>query len=139
MDGIEELRGILVLGATNRPDMLDPAALRPGRFDEVVDIPLPDEAARAQVFAVHLRGKPMDGPVDTADLAARTPGFSGADIAGACATAARRAVRRTVEQRLADGFEGDDAPVAAPKPIVTQADLDQAIADVVRARRTADA
>jgi transitional endoplasmic reticulum ATPase len=138
MDGIEELRGILVLGATNRPDMLDPAALRPGRFDEVVDIPLPDEAARAQVFAVHLRGKPMDGPVDTAALAARTPGFSGADIAGACATAARRAVRRTVEVRLAEGFEDGIAPATAPGPVVTTTDLDQAIADIMHARRGAE-
>ena len=59
LDGIEELKGVLVLGATNRLDMMDPAVLRPGRFDDIVEIPLADEADRREIFAVHLRGKPL--------------------------------------------------------------------------------
>ncbi|MEK7362627.1 MAG: ATP-binding protein, partial [candidate division NC10 bacterium] len=97
LDGVEELKGVLVLGATNRPDMIDPAVLRPGRFDEVVEIPLPDERARREIFEVHLRGKPLASGVDSGKLAARTEGLSGADIAGICHQAALAAVRRVVE------------------------------------------
>jgi transitional endoplasmic reticulum ATPase len=97
LDGIEELKGVLVLGATNRPDMIDPAVLRPGRFDEVVEIPPPDERGRREIFEVHLRGKPLDSGIDIGTLAAMTDGVSGADIAGVCQQAALAAVRRVVE------------------------------------------
>ena len=60
LDGIEELRGVLVLGATNRLDMLDPAVLRPGRFDEIVELGMPDETARAEILRIHLDGKPLE-------------------------------------------------------------------------------
>jgi len=96
LDGVEELRGVLVLGATNRFDMLDPAIIRPGRFDEIVEIPLPDEAGRAEVFRVQLRNKPLDGEVSVQELAARTDGYSGADITALCHQAALRAIRRAV-------------------------------------------
>jgi transitional endoplasmic reticulum ATPase len=97
LDGIEELKGVLVLGATNRPDMLDPAVLRPGRFDAVIDIPVPDEQARREIFEVHLRGKPLAPGVDAAALAAQTEGLSGADIAGICHRAALSAIRFVVQ------------------------------------------
>jgi transitional endoplasmic reticulum ATPase len=97
LDGIEELKGVLVLGATNRLDLIDAAMLRPGRFDEIVEIPLPDEEGRRQIFEVHLRGKPLEAGIGAADLAARTEGFSGAEIESVCTRAALRAVRRTVE------------------------------------------
>ena len=97
MDGIEELKGVLVLGATNRPDRHDPAVLRPGRFDAVVDIPPPDEQARREIFEIHLRGKPLARGVDAATLAACTEGLSGADIAGVCHRAGLSAVRRVVD------------------------------------------
>jgi transitional endoplasmic reticulum ATPase len=96
LDGVEELKGVLVLGATNRVDMLDPAILRPGRFDEIVTIPPPDETGRQQIFAVHLRGKPASPEIDAAAMAALTEGFSGAEIAAACTRAALLAVRRVV-------------------------------------------
>ena len=96
MDGVEELRGVLVLGATNRSDLLDPAMLRPGRFDVLVDIPPPEERERRDIFSVHLRGKPTSPKIDAAGLAARTEGFSGADIAGVCQRAAMGALRRVV-------------------------------------------
>src|SRR5664280_3575204 len=94
LDGVEELKGVLLLGATNRMDMLDPAILRPGRFDEIVDIPLPDEEGRRLIFEVHLRNKPLAPGIDVSHLAADTDGFSGADIQGLCTRAALRAVRR---------------------------------------------
>ena len=96
LDGIEELKGVLVLGATNRLDRLDPAVLRPGRFDEVVEIPLSEEPERREIFEVHLRGKPVARNVKISDLAARSEGFSGAQIASVCNLAALRAVRRAV-------------------------------------------
>ena len=102
MDGIEELKGVLVLAATNRFDMLDPAVLRPGRFDDLVQIPLPDEAAREEIFAVHLRNKPLAPGVDIPQLAARAAGCSGAEICSVCDKAARRAVRRAVECEIAN-------------------------------------
>ena len=96
LDGVEEIKGVLVLGATNRLDRLDPAILRPGRFDEVVEIPLPDEPERREIFEVHLRGKPMAQNVKISALAAKTKEFSGAHIASVCNLAALRAVRRAV-------------------------------------------
>jgi len=97
LDGIEELEGVLVLGATNRPDMLDAAALRPGRFDEMVEILMPDEKDRKAIFDIHLRNKPLAQGISIADLAAKTEGFNGADIAGVCHKAALGALRRVVK------------------------------------------
>jgi transitional endoplasmic reticulum ATPase len=100
LDGVEELKGVLMLGATNRPDMLDPAILRPGRFDEIVEIPLPDEQGRSQIFEVHLRNKPLAPGISIGSLAAATEEFSGAEIQGVCTKAALRAVRRAVAARI---------------------------------------
>jgi transitional endoplasmic reticulum ATPase len=96
LDGVEELKGVLVLGATNRSDLLDTAILRPGRFDEVLEIPLPDEDGRREIFAIHLQGKPLSKGISVNDLAARSAGLSGADINSVCTHAARAAVRRAV-------------------------------------------
>ena len=105
MDGLEELKGVFVMGATNRVDLIDPAMLRPGRFDEVLEVGLPDQREREEILAIHLRGKPLGGDIDTADLAARTEGASGADLAAVCNRAALRAIRRAV-QTQASGPEG---------------------------------
>jgi transitional endoplasmic reticulum ATPase len=96
MDGIEELKGVLVLAATNRRDRLDPALLRPGRFDEIVDLPLPSVADRKEIFSIHLRGRPVSKDVDIATLAAKSQGLSGARIASACDRASLQAVRRMI-------------------------------------------
>ncbi len=129
LDGIEDLKGVLVLGATNRLDRLDPAVLRPGRFDEVVEIPLSDEAERREIFAVHLRGKPVAPNVTIPGLAARSGGFSGAQIASVCNLAAFRAVRRAVA--LAAGADTAQPPPAAPaKPLIEADDLAAALAEV---------
>ena len=110
LDGIEELKGILVLGATNRPDMIDPAMLRPGRFDRILEIPSPDCSGRKEILAVHLRNKPLAEEMDLDQLAAQTDGFSGADLAAVCHRAALEAVRRVVE--AAQGQSVDEAPIS---------------------------
>jgi len=101
LDGIEDLKGVLVLGATNRFDMLDPAVLRPGRFDDIIEIPVPDEQERREIFDVHLRDKPLAKAINLGDLAAKTEGFSGADIAGVCHKASLDAIRRMVRAEMA--------------------------------------
>ncbi len=95
MDGIDRARGVFVVGATNRLEQLDPAALRPGRFDHLVEVPLPDRAARAAIFAVHLDGRPLTEDVDPSALVEATAGLSGADIAEICRGAAWEALRET--------------------------------------------
>jgi len=117
VDGIEELKGVLVLGATNRLDTLDPAVLRPGRFDEVVEIPIPNEEDRKEIFEIHLRNKPLSSRIVLDDLVSKTEGFSGADIAGACHKAALTALRRVVEQ---GGGEKADKRIRLQ---ITKADL----------------
>ncbi len=111
-DGIDELKGVLVLGATNRPDMLDPAVLRPGRFDELVEIPTPNQKDREEIFKVHLRGKPLASVIDPADLAARTEGLSGAEVASICSKAARLAVRRAVETGKEQSVENIEVTIS---------------------------
>jgi transitional endoplasmic reticulum ATPase len=144
LDGIEELKGVLVLAATNRPDRLDPAVLRPGRFDEVVAIPLPDAQGRGAIFAVHLRGKPLAPGIKIADLVARTEGFTGAKIASVCNLAALRAVRRavvaagprpggavleTAASAAAEPSQRRPSPGAQLKVVIDQADLQAALAE----------
>jgi cell division protease FtsH len=93
MDGFDRSTGIVVLAATNRPEILDPALLRPGRFDRNVEIPLPNQKERAAILAVHSRGKPIGNDVDADAVARATPGFSGADLANLVNEAAIFAVR----------------------------------------------
>jgi transitional endoplasmic reticulum ATPase len=94
MDGISQPGGLVVLGATNRADLIDPALLRPGRFDLLVEMPLPDRAARAAMLAIHTRPMPLAADADLPGLAALTDGFVGADIAGLCRLAALAALAR---------------------------------------------
>ncbi len=94
MDGVADPPGVVVLGATNRLDRIDPALLRPGRFDLVVEMPLPDEAARLAILRVHTTGMPLAADVDHALLAAATDNFVGADLAGLCRRAGLEALAR---------------------------------------------
>jgi transitional endoplasmic reticulum ATPase len=128
MDGVEDLKGVLVVGTTNRRDMLDPALLRPGRFDLLIEVPLPDAAARGEIFRRHLRDKPLAADVDAGELAKRTSGFSGADIETACRRAAQAAVRRVLPV-------GDDDEAAAARLKVTRADVLSAVAEQKTSRR----
>ena len=100
MDGFEGNEGVIVIAATNRPDVLDPALLRPGRFDRQVEVPLPDVRGREQILKVHMRKVPIDDDVRPKIIARGTPGFSGADLANLineAALIAARANRRTVD------------------------------------------
>lgn len=94
MDGFDDNTGVLVIAATNRPDVLDPALLRPGRFDRQIIVDLPDRAGREAILKVHARNKKIDKDVSFANLAARTPGFSGAELANVLNEAAILAVRK---------------------------------------------
>jgi len=96
LDGVEGLVGVTVVAATNRPDMMDPALLRPGRLDRVVYVPLPDLATRRQILAVHTKQTPLEG-VDLDLVAARTEGYSGAEVAAVCGEAAMAALEQSTE------------------------------------------
>ncbi len=95
MDGIEELRDVIVIGATNRPDLMDPSALRPGRFDRLIYVPPPDEKGRYQILKIYTRKMPLAPDVDLAKLAAMTEGYSGADLESLCREAGLAALRRS--------------------------------------------
>ena len=96
LDGIEELKGVVVLAATNRPDIIDPALLRPGRFDLIVEMPLPDKEARLDIFEIHTNGKPLAPDVDLGSLAMVTDGLVGSDIEAICRRASMQAIREFI-------------------------------------------
>src|SRR6266567_4046207 len=100
MDGIEGRAGVIVLAATNRLELIDPALLRPGRFDMVVELEYPDENARRAIFAVHTRGRPLAPEITMEELASLTPGRSGADIEAICRRAALLALREWIAPKL---------------------------------------
>jgi len=130
LDGVEELSGVLVLGATNRLDMLDPALIRHGRFDVLVEIPLPDEKGRLKIFEICLREKPLAKDVDITVLAVATENFSGADIQGVCQKAGLDAIREVVERLKGGASDGD------PKVLIKRVQL-QAALESVRKKREA--
>jgi cell division protease FtsH len=105
MDGFEGNEGVIVMAATNRPDVLDPALLRPGRFDRQVVVPLPDIRGREQILKVHMRKVPKDDNVDASIIARGTPGFSGADLANLVNEAALFAARESCKVVNMSHFE----------------------------------
>lgn len=106
LDGLEKLKGVLVLAATNRPDIIDPAILRAGRFDTRLEIPPPDESARLEILKIHTKGKPLSKDVDFAQIALHTAGLNGADLELICRRAALTAVREMVS-RMAGPASGE--------------------------------
>ncbi len=105
MDGFESNEGLIIIAATNRPDVLDPALLRPGRFDRQVVVPKPDVKGREQILKVHSRRLPLASDVDLEILAKSTPGFTGADLANMCNEAALMAARLGKEKVDMESFE----------------------------------
>ncbi|MBI2066553.1 MAG: CDC48 family AAA ATPase [Deltaproteobacteria bacterium] len=99
MDGLEELRGVAVIGASNRPDRIDPALLRPGRFDEIVYVAIPDVKAREQIFQSHTKKMQLDKDVDLKKLAEITDKYTGADIAAVCMKAGLYALRESLKTK----------------------------------------
>ncbi|MFA4983006.1 MAG: CDC48 family AAA ATPase [Candidatus Micrarchaeia archaeon] len=119
MDGLANLKNVVVIGATNRPDILDSALLRPGRFDRVIEIPAPEEKARAEIFRIHMKGMPIGKGVDPVELAKKTDGYTGADIENVCREAGMAAIRRGVNTEKVE--EGDfDEALKSIKPSVTK-------------------
>ena len=120
MDGMEEMRDVFVVGATNRLDILDPALLRPGRFDRSVLVPLPDAEARAAILRIHTKKKPI-GDIDYDKLAARTKGLSGAELRAVVSTATMNVMRDHVKYDM----EPDEM-------VLTQEVMDDAVTDVLK-------
>lgn len=116
MDGFEPNAGIIILAATNRPDVLDPALLRPGRFDRQVTLDIPDIKGREDILQVHSKGKPLSSDVDLKVLARRTPGFTGADLANMLNEAALLAARRNKKRiEMEDCEEAIERVIAGPE------------------------
>jgi len=109
MDGFDQNESVIVMAATNRPDVLDPALLRPGRFDRQVTVGLPDRAGRLSILKIHTRGKPLNDDVDLEQLSKATIGFSGADLANlaneAALTAARLSHRKIMMSDFLDALD----------------------------------
>jgi transitional endoplasmic reticulum ATPase len=99
MDGLESMEGVVVIGATNRPDILDPGLLRPGRFDRLLLLPAPDKKSRIEIFKIHTKGMPLTKDISLEDLADKCEGFSGADINGVCREAAMLALRNDIKAK----------------------------------------
>lgn len=116
MDGFDPNSGVILLAATNRPDVLDPALLRPGRFDRRVVVDNPDARGREEILKIHLRGKPLADGVNVESLARRTPGFSGADLANLVNEAALLAARSDQTKIFMADFENSiDRVIAGPE------------------------
>ncbi|MFX0168197.1 MAG: CDC48 family AAA ATPase [Candidatus Hodarchaeota archaeon] len=120
MDGIEELQGVVILAATNRPDIIDPALLRPGRFDIFIYTPAPDAKARRAIFAVHTHGMPLANDVDLERLAATTEGFTGADIVNVCRKAVLATVRTNLEAQKVSLAHFHEAISSTPPSITSE-------------------
>lgn len=116
MDGFSPNEGIIILAATNRPDILDPALLRPGRFDRQVVVEAPDVNGRKEILKVHVRGKPLDKSVNLDIIARRTPGFTGADLANLANEAALLAARQNRKTVLMSDMENSiERVIAGPE------------------------
>jgi transitional endoplasmic reticulum ATPase len=136
LDGLERLDNVVVLGATNRPDMIDPALLRPGRFDRLVLVPAPDKTARLSILKVHTKNVPLEG-VDLEGLAARLEGYVGADIESLVREAALAAMREDIETKRVLGEHFEKAlsavrPSADEKTMKYYLDVDKEMAGGLR-------
>ena len=119
MDGLEDLKDILIIGATNRPDMLDPALLRPGRFDKILLVNAPEEAGRLNIFNIHTEKMPITKDVNIKDLAKKTTGYTGADIEAVIREAAILSLRESIDSKEVRKKHFDEA-LKKIKPSVTK-------------------
>ena len=123
MDGLEELKAVVLIAATNRPDLLDPAILRSGRFGKHIEIPLPDKSSRKRIFEIHLNERPVHDDINIDSLAEKLEGYSGADIKAVCEEATILAIRKGVFQIDIDALNPD----SYSKVKITQEDFEKAI------------
>ncbi|MFW9856603.1 MAG: CDC48 family AAA ATPase [Candidatus Thorarchaeota archaeon] len=131
MSGLEELRDVIVIAATNRPSVLDPALLRPGRFERIIELPLPNAPAREDILRVLTRHKPLSKQVLLPELAKKTEGFSGADLKGLISRAAFLSINRFLQDQkeMLDGIQPDTISklIEKNKPEIDPADVAQAL------------
>jgi transitional endoplasmic reticulum ATPase len=126
MDGLEELNDVVIIGATNRPELIDPALLRPGRFDRLLYVPTPDLDARKEIFKIHIRDRPLGKDISVDELARRTEGYSGADIQAVVDAASMYAIRVYV-----DKYKGSDVLKAKLKELeITKRDFEEAMSKI---------
>eukprot|EP00178_Gracilaria_changii_P003619 TRINITY_DN1540_c0_g1_i1.p1 TRINITY_DN1540_c0_g1~~TRINITY_DN1540_c0_g1_i1.p1 ORF type:complete len:878 (+),score=184.91 TRINITY_DN1540_c0_g1_i1:351-2636(+) len=144
IDGVGVKKNVFVIGATNRPDILDPAIMRPGRLDQLIYIPLPDEESRVQIFQAALKRSPVAEDVSLEALAKALEGYSGADITEICQRACKLAIREAIqkeqeaEKRRADNPEAMDEEEEDPVPFITRAHFEEAMKYARRSVTDAD-
>ncbi len=119
LDGLSEMKSVVVLAATNRPDMIDPALLRPGRFDKIIEIPMPDDETRKAIFEVHTKRMPLEKGVKLDDLAKLAEGYTGAEIENVCREAGMNAIRlqRTMVTKDDFAFAFQEVKPAIPREL----------------------
>merc|ERR1719453_472768 len=134
MDGVGKKKSVFIIGATNRPDVIDPAILRPGRLDQLIYIPLPDEGSRMNILKSVTRKSPVSAEVDFTYLSRTLHGFSGADLTEICQRAAKMAIRESIEKEIEAEKEreaaGADAPMeddSDPVPEITRAHFEESM------------
>lgn len=125
MDGVGANKNVFVIGATNRPDNLDPALMRPGRLDQLIMIPLPDEPSRLSIFTAALRKSPVAPDVDLSFLAKATPGFSGADCVGIVQRASKLAIRQSIESDMRKDRERKERAQAAGEEAMEEEETEE--------------
>ncbi|MFP4174213.1 MAG: CDC48 family AAA ATPase [Halobacteriales archaeon] len=125
LDGIEELKNVKVIAATNRPDRIDKALLRPGRLDSLIEVPVPDEEARREILEIHTRDSPLAEGVDLGDIAGRTEGYTGSDLEALARTASMNAMRGFI-----DSVEPDEIDEAVGNVLITAEDFEDALDEV---------
>jgi transitional endoplasmic reticulum ATPase len=151
MDGMNTKKNVFIIGATNRPDQIDPALLRPGRLDQLIYIPLPDEASRLSILKAALKKSPVAPDVDLGFLSKNTHGFSGADLTEICQRSAKLAIRESIDADIRQAREKRDREEAAgdvkmeeedeeedPVPQITRAHFEEAMQYARRSVQDAD-
>ena len=133
IDGLEELKNVVLLAATNRPDLLDTALLRSGRFGRHIEVPLPNKSSRTKIFKIHLKERPLEDGVDIEKLAEKLEGFTGADIKGICEEATLLAIRRGVYDENIDVLD----PESFKKVKITEAEFEKAIEKITKSAERA--
>jgi len=124
LDGLEELEDVVVIAATNRPDLIDDALTRAGRIEQKIEVGAPDEATRREILTIHTRNRPLTDDVDLDQLAADMDGLVGADVAALCRGAATAAVREHVRS------QSGDEPTAVEDIVLTQAHFEEALEEI---------
>ena len=119
MDGLTGLKNVVVIAATNRPELLDMALMRGGRFDRIIEIPVPDEKTRAEIFKLHAKAMPLAKGFDVAEFAKKTDGYTGADIENVCREAGMSAIRRGINVEKVEEKDFEEA-LSIVKPSVTK-------------------